>query len=148
MELSETTGKIEGRKEADGRLTLRVGGAFYSQFLNNRELSEDTKQSMQDCQIGETWDIGWIKGGDKGQFRNIITMGKILDVNEDVSTSAPEPGRKDDFKPELSLIQTLTNCSTQIYVAKIGAGEDKGIDEGFKVIYDKIEAIVWEKLGQ
>lgn len=89
MELNQTSGKIEGRKESDGRLTLRVGGEFYSQFFNNRDLSEDTKQAMKDCQLEETWDIGWTKGGDKGQFRNIVTMEKVIDVNEDMPKSTP-----------------------------------------------------------
>ncbi len=91
MELNEASGKIEGRKESDGRLTLRVGGEFYSQFFNNRDLNEDTKEAMKACEIGETWDIGWAKGGDEGQFRNIITMEKVIDVNEGMPESTPAP---------------------------------------------------------
>ena len=105
--MNETTGKIEKRGEKDGKLSIFVAGQWYSQFFNNKNITEDTRKAMESCQIGETWKIGWQAAGDKNQWRNIAVMEREIDVNEDVTTP-PTKGKKDDIITYLAVWKAVT----------------------------------------
>ena len=114
MDLQETTGKIERRSEKDGRLSIFITGQWYSQFFTNKYISAETKQAMENCQIGETWKVGWSA---KGEFRNIQAMERIIDVNDDLP---PTPRKSNDTRERSIEYQA---CARSACIAYGGAWE-------------------------
>ena len=132
--MNETTGSIEKRGEKEGKLSIFIAGQWYSQFFNNKNITEDTRKAMESCQIGETWKIGWQAAGDKGQWRNIIVMEREIDVNQDMKQPTPAPsGRtKDEHITNLALWKcatTMFSNTLQIFIDNEGGDFQKGFAE-------------------